>query len=92
MDNKKKKELGFSINEVDESTILFEGVVQKKLSKRNIIKVERQFSKIEMHLFDKEYIEHIQQISIEISENSERKSTHHSLKKCLMEMAKFLMK
>ena len=92
MDNKKKKELGFSINEVDESTILFEGIVQKKISKRNKIKIERQFSKVEMHLFDKEYIEHIQQISIEITENEKRKSSHYSVKKYFTEIAKLLMK
>ena len=57
MDDKTKKTLGFSMNEVDENTILIEGVVQGKVSKKAKYKSERQFSKVSLHLFDEEYIE-----------------------------------
>lgn len=90
MDNKKKKELGFSMNEVNEYTILIEGVVQGKASKKAKMKHEREFSKISLHLFDKEYIEKLQEIEIEIISNN--KDAGDILSTSFSRIAKFLMK
>ena len=66
MDSKTQKDLGFSMVEINDNTILIEGVVQKKISKKAKAKRERQFSKIALHLFDREYIEKLQEIEFEI--------------------------
>ncbi|MDY0388308.1 MAG: hypothetical protein RBT65_14555 [Methanolobus sp.] len=90
MDNKTKKELGFSMNEVDENTILIEGVVQRNVSKKVKMKYEREFSKISLHLFDKEYIEKLQEIEFEsVSRN---KAVNEKLNESFTKIAKFLMR
>jgi predicted site-specific integrase-resolvase len=72
MEDKELKEIGFSMNEKDEGTIIVEGVVLGKVSKKAKVKYERQFSKVNLHLFDKKYIEHLQKIEVEIV-NSQKK-------------------
>jgi hypothetical protein len=90
MDNKTKKELGFSMNELDDNTILIEGVVQGKVSKKSKMKYEREFSKVSLHLFDKEYIEKLQEIEIELISNN--KDIGDKLSDSFTRIARFLMK
>jgi hypothetical protein len=90
MDNKTKKELGFSMNELDENTIIIEGVVQGKTSKKNKIKFEREFSKVSLHLYDKDYIERLQKIEFDVISNN--KDINDRLTDSFSRIAKFLMR
>lgn len=90
MDNKTRKELGFSMYEVDENTILIEGVVQGKASKKAKVKYEREFSKISMHLFDKEQIEKLQEIEIDAERYN--KDINEKLSESFSKIVRFLMK
>lgn len=90
MDNKTKKELGFSMNELDENTIIIEGVVQGKVSKKSKMKSEREFSKVSLHLFDKEYIDRLREIEFEITANNKAIEDRYS--DPLSRIARFLMK
>ena len=66
MNNKISKEIGFSMNELNEDTVLIEGISYHSTSKKSKIKNERQYSKVNLHLFDKEYIEKLQQIELNL--------------------------
>jgi hypothetical protein len=85
MDNKTQKDLGFSMVEIDDNTILIEGIVQNKSSKKAKVKHERQFSKIALHLFDRDYIEKLQEIEFELV--LEEKDTFEKLKEKLNQIA-----
>ena len=84
------KELGFSMNEIDNDTIIIEGICQDKVSKKTKLKYEREFSKISLHLFEREYIERLQQIEIDVI-NTEKKSID-IFRECLNNVLKLLMK
>lgn len=85
MDNRTKKDPGFSMVEIDDNTILIEGIVQKKGSKKAKNKNKRQFSKIALHLFDKEYIEKLQEIEFELV--FEEKDTFEKLREKFSQIA-----
>jgi len=69
MNDKTKRRLGFSMNEQNDNTILIEGVVQGNVSQRARAKQEQNFSKISLHLFDKEYIEKLQKVEVKVVNN-----------------------
>jgi hypothetical protein len=90
MDNKTIMELGFSMKKMDDSTVIVEGVVNKNVSKKNKSKYEKQFSKVALHLYDKDYIERLQKIEIELV-NSDG-IARDSIKDCFIHAARLLMK
>ena len=90
MDNKTKRELGFSMNELNDNTILIEGIVQGKVSKRTRTRYERNFSKVSLHLFDRECIEKLQKI--EVGTVSNDKNIEEKFTESVYKVAKFLLK
>lgn len=90
MNKKNRQEIRFSMNEINDNTVLIEGYVTGKLSKKDKIKIERGFAKISLHVFDKAYIEELQEIVMGdfVNEKSKKVKLIDSLSK----IAKFLMK
>lgn len=70
MDNRAIERLGFSMSEQSNNTILIKGVAQGNVSKKIRAKRERNFSKISLHLFDREYVERLQKVEVKNVNNN----------------------
>jgi len=85
-----KKEIGFSLDDVDGSTVLVKGVANGKGSKRSKLKREKRYSKVSLHLFEKEYIEKLYGMELELVKS--QKSAMEAIREMLEQTAKVLMK
>ena len=90
MDIKKMKKIGFKMNVEDDSTILIEGIIRRKVSKKQQKKLESQFSIIYLHTFEKEYIETLQKIKVNIISDS--KDSFDVIRDRILQAANLLMK
>ena len=84
------KKIGFKMNVEDDSTILIEGIIRRKVSKKQQKKLESQFSIIYLHTFEKEYIETLQKIKVNIISDS--KDSFDVIRDRILQAANLLMK
>ena len=87
---KTAKQVGFSMNRVDEDTIEIRAIPRNNLSGKKRVAFNKRVSVVGLHVFDKKQLDRLQKIEEKI--HRERKSRNNTIKESIRTLGKLLIK